>query len=43
MTINILQNNLANILMSEEKSPYETDLQINAEVLSFAFYVYLTK
>ena len=31
---------LANILMSEEKIHYETDLQINAEGLTLAFDVY---
>ena len=34
-------NILANILISEEKIPYETDLWINAEGLTLAFYVNL--
>ena len=31
---------LANILMSEEKCPCKTDLLVNAEELSFVFYVF---
>ena len=33
-------NNLADILMSEEEFPYETNLYINAEELTLVFYVH---